>query len=240
MGEKTMNSWDKAIAQVRLRLAAFLFIKNGMARITVWLFLWGTGILILRVAFQASPWLLLWGLAAVPVLTLAAVIGALRKVPGREGVAAFLDSSNGCGGLLLAREEQPLGAWERRLPEPAPVRIRWHGGRSWVAFAAGVVFVLFGLLLPEGMTARPSRALEIGKETERLAALVDLLKKEAVLEKERADCLKERLEQLAKEAKGADPGKTLETLDHVQDLVTKAAQEAAEAPLTHTEKLPNT
>src|SRR5260370_7643628 len=89
MGEKTMNSWDKAIAQVRLRLAAFLFLKNALATITVWLFLWGTGILILRVAFQASPWLLLWGLAAVPVLPLAAVVCGLRKAPALAGGAPF-------------------------------------------------------------------------------------------------------------------------------------------------------
>jgi len=232
-----MNSWDKAIAQVRMRLAGFLILKNTLAAITIWLFLWGTAILILRVAFQASPWVLLWGSAAIPFLMSAAVILALRQVPERVRIAAFLDSSNGCGGLLLAGEEQPLGTWEQRLPEPTPVRIRWQGGRACAVFAAGVVFVLFGLLLPEGLTAPPSRALEIGKETEKLAALVELLKKEAVLEKERADSLKERLEQLAKEAKGADPVKTLEALDHVQDLVTKAAQEAAEAAVSKTEKL---
>jgi hypothetical protein len=232
-----MKSWETAIAQLRRRLAGYLILKNALTAITAWLFFWGTGILVLRVAFQASSLLLLWGLTAVPLLLAAAMVWALRQVPERAKVAAFLDSRSGCGGLLLAGEEQPLGSWEASLPEPAPVRIRWQAGRSGVAFAAGVVFVLFGLLLPERLTAGPARALEIGKETEKLAALVDLLKKESVLEKERAESLKEKLEQLAKEAKGADPVKTLEALDHVQDLVTKAAQEAAEAALGKTEKL---
>jgi len=232
-----MTAWDKAIAQVRLRLAGFLILRNTLAGVTVWLFLWGTAILVLRVAFQTSPLLLLWGLAALPLLIGGAVIWGLRRLPDRAGVAAFLDSRSGCGGLLLAGEERPLGTWEQRLPEPAPVQIRWRGARSCAAFTAGVVFVLFGLLLPDRLTAAPPRALEIGKETERLAALVDLLKKEGVLEKERADALEQRLDQLAKDAKGADPVKSLEALDHVQDLVTKAAQEAAEAALGKTEKL---
>ena len=232
-----MNPWDKAITQIQRRLAGFLILKSALASITVWLFLWGTGILILRVAFQTSPWFLLWGLAAVPPLIVAAVVWAIPRVPARGNVAAFLDSSNGCGGLLLAGEEQPLGSWERRLPEPGPVHIHWQGRRSAVAFVAGVVFVLFGLLLPEGLTAPPSRALEIGKETEKLAALVDLLQKETVLEKERAESLKKELERITKDAKGADPVKTLEALDHVQDLVTKAAQEAGEAAIAKTEKL---
>jgi hypothetical protein len=232
-----MQSWDNAIAQIQRRLAAFLILKSAVATITVWLFLWGTGILILRVAFQTSPWLLLWGLAAVPVLMAAAVVWAIRRVPARAGVAAFLDSRNGCGGLLVTGEEQPLGSWEQRLPEPAPVHIHWQAKRPLVAFVAGVVFVLFGLLLPEALTAPASRALEIGKETEKLAALVDLLQKEAVIEKDRAESLQKELERVTKEAKGADPVKSLEALDHVQDLVTKAAQEAAEAAIAKTEKL---
>src|SRR5437016_13103962 len=99
-----MSPFDPAIRSLRRRLAAFLFLRRALALLALWLFLWGTAVLILRVSAGLSPLTLLWGLAAAPPLFAVAALLALRQVPGRAALCAALDRSGGCGGLLMAAE----------------------------------------------------------------------------------------------------------------------------------------
>jgi hypothetical protein len=233
-----MLQLDREITRLRRRLACVLILRQSLALVTLWLFIWGSGILVLRVAAGASPALLFWGLAAVPLLLGAAVVGGVRQVPARASLAAVVDKAADCGGLLMAAAEQPLGNWERELPAAAGLRLRWQAGQPAVAFLAAAVFVLIGLFLPDQLASGTARhALEIGKEADKLAAQIDILKKEAVLEPARAESLQEKLAQLKKEATGEDPVKTLEALDHLRDLVSKAAKESAEHAVSKTEDL---
>jgi hypothetical protein len=70
-----------------------------------------------------------------------------------------------------------------------------------------------------------------------LAEQIEVLKEEAILEPERAESLKQKLNQLQEEASGTDPVKTLEALDHLHDVTQKAAKEAAESAIQDTEEL---
>src|SRR5437868_4347771 len=106
-----MSPFDPAVRSLRRRLAAVLVLRRALALLTVWLFLWGTAVLVLRVGAGLSPLALLWGLAAAPGFLAAAALLAARQVPGRAALCAALDRSGGCGGLLMAAEEQPLGGW---------------------------------------------------------------------------------------------------------------------------------
>jgi hypothetical protein len=80
----------------------------------------------------------------------------------------------------------------------------------------------------------------MGKEIEKLAAQIDVLKEEAVLEPARAESLKQKLNQLKDEASGENPVKTLEAFDHLQNLANQAAKESAEEAVRKTEQLAKT
>jgi hypothetical protein len=233
-----MHAHELTVRRLRLRLATLLALRKAVAYLALWCFLWGSAVIVLRVTAATPPLLLFWGLAVVPLLTAAALIFALRQLPEPALLRAVLDRAGGYGGLLMAAGERPLGAWDRTLPPAAEVRLRWHGGRACMVLGVSVVFVLVALLLPQqAVDLASNQALEVGKEVEKLAAQLDLLKEEAVLEPARADSLKEKLARIKDDAEGANPVKTLEALDHLQNLVNKESQKAAEDSISAAEKM---
>jgi hypothetical protein len=233
-----MNVHERTISHLRRRLAGLLVLRQVVTLLTAWAFLWGTVVLVLRAALAVSPIHLLWGLVAVPALLGLAAAMALKRLPSSAVVRAVLDRASGSGGLLLAAAEQDLGAWQRALPPVPPLRVRWHGRRAWVLLGTGILFLGIGLAFPQRLVSlAQSRTLEIGKEVERLTGQLEVLKEEAILEAARAESLKQKLGRLKAEASGEDPVKTLEALDHVQNVASRAAKEAAEGAVQKTEQL---
>jgi len=229
---------ESLITRLRRQIGAVLALKQTLGWLAVWAFAWGTFVLVWRVALDEAPDWLWWGLAVAPLVAAVAAIMAIRRLPAPAALRALVDRSSYCGGLLMTAAEQPIGAWKKRLPEPADLHVQWRGGRSWGSFLLAVLFLSVSLLFPQRLASwTPDVALEIGPETEKLAAQIDVLKEEAVLDAERAEFLKEKLSQLKDEASGKNPVKTLEALDHVRNMVTQAAKDAAESAVSKTEKL---
>jgi hypothetical protein len=71
--------------------------------------------------------------------------------------------------------------------------------------------------------------LDIEKQKAKLEKQIDVLKEEAILEPQRADDLKSKLDRIRREARGKEPVKTLDALDALKDMVSKTAKEAAES-----------
>jgi hypothetical protein len=229
---------ETLITRLRRQIGAVLALKHMLGWLAVWAFAWGTFVLVWRVTLNESPDWLWWGLALAPLVAVAAAVVALRNLPAPAALRALVDRSSSCGGLLMTAAEQPIGPWQKRLPEPADLRVAWRGGRSWGSFLLAVLFLGVSLLFPQRLASwTPDSALEIGPETEKLAAQIDVLKEEAVLDAARAEFLKEKLNQVKDEALGKNPVKTLEALDHVRNMVTQAAKDAAESAVSKTEKL---
>jgi hypothetical protein len=221
---------ERAIGRFRFRLGALLALRYAVAGLTAWAFLWGTAVLALRAAAGVPRPALLWGLAAAPLALLPALLLAWRRLPSRSAVRALLDRHSRCGGLLMAGAEVPLEGWQESLPELAPPRLRWRGRRAWGLLAGSAAFVGLGFLLPQSLAdLGGGPRLEVGREVEKLSGQVEVLKEEAVLEPHRAEALKQKLQQLRQEALGREPVKTLEALDHLQDLVQKSARDGAES-----------
>src|SRR5262249_17184101 len=133
--------------------------------------------------------------------------------------------------------EVDLGGWRQQVREVELPRLRWRGTRSWVLLACGAGFVLLGFLLPQGFADLGQRRLDVRREVDRLSRQIDVLKEEKVLQPARAETLKEKLEQVRRDAQGRDPVKTLEALDHVQELANQAAQEASDSAARKSEDL---
>ncbi len=233
-----MQDHDHSVRRLRQKIAFVLSCKYAVGLATVWAFVWGTVVLVLCAELGASRLILLWGLAGLPVAVAIGVAVALRRLPALSTLRAMLDERSHCGGLLMADGEAEIGNWRQEMPDTSQTTVRWSGGRSWGLLAVAAVFVALAFWVPERFAgADTSNPLEVGDKVDRLAKQIQVLKEESVLEDERADALKKKLEQLRDEAKGKEPAKTLEALDHLRDMAKNAAKSASESSLQKTEEL---
>lgn len=226
---------NRAIDDFRLRLGLLYLLKYGLAALAVWAFIYGSAILALRGGLGFSRLDVLWGIASLPLVGVVAGYLAWRRLPTSDKVRVVLDQHGRCGGLLMA--ETPIGDWNEALPELRQPALRWKSGPSWALVAAGVAFLSLALALPQGFANLGGPRLDVSREVEKLEKQLETLEKEKLLEKQRAVELQEQLEQVRRDAKGRDPVKTLEALDHLQDLANKAGKDAAESAARKMEDL---
>ena len=108
----------------------------------------------------------------------------------------------------------------------------------WSATAAATAFVVGAFLVPDSFASlTATRPLDIRDDVAQLDQQITTLEEERILEKQESADLKDKLEQVRREATGRDPVKTWEALDHLDRKVTNAAAQAAEDALKQTEQL---
>jgi hypothetical protein len=233
-----MNLQDKAIRRFRRHLETLFILKYALPLATAWAFVWGTAVLVLRATAGVERTPLLWGLAGLVVCVGAAVVLARRRLPAASAIRALLDEQSGCGGLLMAGEEQELGAWRQKMPDLALPQVRWDGRRAGTLLAIVAGFVLVSFLAPQGLADLATGSpLEIDREVARLIEQIALLKAESVLDPTRAESFKDKLSDLREHTSGKDPARTLEALDHLQNLASKVAREATEERTRRSERM---
>ena len=225
-----MPAPDLLVARFHRRLAGWYVTRQSVAAVTLWAFAWGTAVLVLR-ATQGTPAdLLLWGAAGLPVVLAVAAWLALRKLPTRAAVRATLDRHGDCGGLLMAGAERDLGRWTDALPAVALPRIRWNATRPLGGLAVAAAYLALGFLVPTNPSLLAGESkLDITREADRLTEQVQVLKEEKILEADRAEAIKEKLDQVRDQSQGKDPAKTLEALDHLNEVVKQTGRQAAES-----------
>jgi hypothetical protein len=238
-GTAFMNDNEaRAIADFRRSLALLYLLRYALTALTLWAFVFGTVVLALRVAVGLSPLDLLWGLASLPWALAPAVLLTWLRLPSTEALRVVLDQQGRCGGLLMAGAEHPLGGWAASLPEVRTPRLRWRNGWSWgLLSVVACAFLAIGLLVPQSIASLGDSRLDVNREIDRLQGQLDALQKEKLLDAERAEALKLALDELRRDASGKDPVKTIEALEHVQDAVKLAAQEAAEKATSKMEEM---
>ncbi len=223
-----MSHDEQLVGRFHSHLARWFVLRQSVAAITAWAFLWGTAILVLKVTQGTSVPTLLWGVIGLPVALGLAAWVAFRGLPDRSAVRAMLDSKGECGGLLMAGAECNLGEWGAKPTTPEMPRLQWRGRRALGFLAVAVAYVALAFLLPAQSLAVNGTPLDINRPADRLAEQVRVLKEEKILDPERAENLKQKVDDLRSQAAGKDPAKTLETLDHLNDVVRQAARQAAE------------
>jgi hypothetical protein len=137
----------------------------------------------------------------------------------------------------MASERAELGDWQARMPAIAELRLRWRTRRSVALALASGLFVSVSFLIPARPGLAADRPLDIAKEVGDLSADIDVLKKEEIIDATQAESLETKLESITTEARGEDPVKTWEALDHLQNTVSKTAEEAAEKIARNNERL---
>ena len=220
---------DWAVDRFRTQLGVVYFAKYSAVALTAWAFLFGTAVLILRGKLGFDSLELLWGLTSSALALIPAVLLTMRRLPSPASVRALLDRHARCGGLLMAAQTHATESWHDAMPQVEVPGVQWKFGPSLGMFSVGMAFVVMAFLVPQGFANLDENRLDVSREVERLDRQLEILQQEKVLDPQRAADLKEKLEQVRRDAKGRDPVKTLESLDHLHDLVAKAAQQASES-----------
>ena len=163
---------------------------------------------------------------------LGAVWGALRTLPDRAAAGRLLAAVNRTdGGVLLAQLEGFRGDW----PEPETLRlprVSWQPGASWLPALLAVGFLFGSALFPPLPQRPPDRTgLDLRSELQPLQQQLEELQMASLLPESRVLDLKRELEALAEQAKGDDPAKSFEGLEHLNS-VLRQEREQVTARLT--------
>src|SRR5262245_6265447 len=223
-----MSHDEQLVGRFYNHLTRWLVLRQSIVAITVWAFLWGTAILILKATQGTSISTLLWGALGLPIALGVAAWMALRGLPDRSAVRAMLDARGECGGLLMAGAECDLGEWEAKHTTGMP-RLQWRGQRALGFLAVALAYVTLGFVLPARSLAVNETPLDINRPADRLAEQVRVLKEEKIIDPKRAENLQQKIDELRTQSTGKDPAKTLVALDHLSDVVRQTARQAAEA-----------
>ena len=229
---------EKSIDRFIRRVVLLTAIRRSLISLAIFGFTLGLIVLSMKAASNREPGRLVWLLLGIIPCVLISIILALRRRPQRAAVRAMLDLRNGCGGLLMARERLPLGEWEKKLSRVSEPRLRLRASRPTTMAAASVLFLAGAFFIPlRPLIVTADSPLDIARETQELASDIELLKKEEIVKSDEAASLEEKLDSAVSEAKGEDPVKTWEALDHLQAEVSKLAQESADKMARENERL---
>jgi hypothetical protein len=220
------------------RLYGLCFLRAAVKGATVWLFLWGVAVLVIRISSLAkTAWLSLALLLVVPIGLLAGW-HACKQLPAFVNLRAKYDRLNAYGGLIMSEEAADMSAWQEQLPRYEPPKIRWHATKKLTVLCVSALFVATTLLLPDRLTRLSiGRHLEIGRLADQLRSEVLALHQEKIIPDNKADELQKQLAQIKADSSGYDPEKTWEALDHVKQSDSAAARQAAEEALAKTASL---
>jgi hypothetical protein len=220
---------DTAIIDIwRKRVATAVWLRQLCVWSAGYLFIWGTVALVLRVGWEVPPTRLWWGGPGLVVVALATGIWAWRRRPSRDTARAFLDRQNHAGGLLMSHRAAGHEAWAKRVGGLDAPAVRWQKRVPLITGALAAAFGLAALYVPLPEAAASQHTLDVSRSVEALEEQVKLLEEEKVLDSPEAEQLREQLSQVAEKAKGYDPAKTWEALDHLAEDVERTADEAAE------------
>jgi len=204
-----MEGFESWIARHRRRLSLGLFLATLTDALAVFLLVFGTAILVVKLA-RPDWWPhILWVVCGALPIAFWAWRRSVRNAFSRSEAVALLDSRLGAGGLLMTVSETHDGQWVERLsslekdwrsslPRLRPVRT---ARRLWlpIIFAAGCCFVP----LREART-ETVRVNVVGTQVaDSLTETLKVLKENEVLERKEAEELKDAIQKLADETKDA-------------------------------------
>lgn len=228
----------KALQLFARELHWLLTLRLGVQLLTVWFFIWGVVVLVLRIFGTQNTYWFMLGLAGVVPLMIYAAWQARKQKPAFPKIRASYDGLNACGGLIMSEETADMGAWLTQLPGAAVPKFRWRSRPALLRLSVAALFAATALLLPERLTHLGGRhPLEIGQIVEQLQAEVQTLAQEKIFDEKKSNDLQRQLEQLQTDSSGYDPNKTWEALDHIKQSNSDAAKQAAEEALNKTESL---
>jgi hypothetical protein len=207
----------------RLRLGQFL--KNAADALAIYLFCFGTAVLIVKLAVpDLWPNVLWFGLGAIPVGMFAWWASGREKFSHTESVA-ILDQRLNAGGLLMTLAEAPDEQWQEHLPQFESI---WKNSlpQLWpmrfirqVILPAGFAVGAFLIPVREIQATVDTPLNTAGKAaTAQLQEFLQELDDTSVLDEEERQQLRDEIEKLVKETENTPlTHEKWETVDALRD-----------------------
>lgn len=234
-----MNSNYSFINKLRTRIAVVYTLRHALYYLSIISFVIAATVLFIRM-FSLLPTLnLRYLLLAIIPGVIFSIYRGLKDVPGSQSLYALLDEQNGCGGVFMSGKEIGVEDWESELDfEIKLPKLKWNYGKRAGLLAAALFFVVFSYLVPAAyVNPLEMKMLDISDDVGELNEKIDVLEEEDLLSEQTASELEEKLEQIKNDATGTSPAKTWESLDHIEQSLKNAANEAAENSIAQTENL---
>ena len=222
--KKPINA-DQWIARCWNRLRFGQFLRNAADILAVYLFLFGTTVLVVKLAApEYWPQVLWLAAGVVPVAAIAWWISGREKFSHVESVA-ILDQRLKVGGLLMTLAELPDERWQEHLPQFESI---WKNSlpQLWpIRFIRQVIlpaaFFVGTFLIPVREIQATEDALPntAGREaTAQLQEFLETLDDSAVLDQGEQQQLKDEIEKLVKETENSPlTHEKWETVDALRD-----------------------
>lgn len=218
-------------AELRTDLIRASVLRYGILLTTAYLLLWGTAALAVRFATGVDH--ARWWLGAVGIGLMWVIAGLLawRERPSVDQARAMVDGRRRLGGLLMAEHLDGFDAWSDKLASPKALRVKWRGGPACAALGASAVFLLGGMFAPMPDWGGVAAGMNVQRTIDALEDQVQVLEEERILDEPQAQALRDDMARVAEDARGADPSRTWEALDHLAEQLEKEAAEAADDAL---------
>lgn len=199
-----MNRW---IDLFQRRVMFGEFLHRAADALAIFLFVFGSAVLVVRLAVPGLwPHVLWLAVAAVPVAAAAWWL-ARRKLQSRRETIAMLDKRLEAGGLLMTLSERPDSEWQAHLPQ---VQALWKNAlprlfpRRFASYLAlPLVFAVAACFVPlREAKATPVTPRAVAQNaTQQLEELKDSLDEAQVLEEEEKKQFEEEVAKLQQETK---------------------------------------
>ncbi len=204
-----MTARDHWIDRHLRRLHFGQFLQRAVEWLTVYLFCFGTTVLVVKLTTPALWPHVLWvGFGAVPVTLLAWWTSRTDRFTRGESVA-LLDRSLCAGGLLMTLTEAPDEDWETHLPQ---VERRWRESLPRIrpkrfvgSLAMPVLFTIGACFVPlREIAANPVVKNTAGQQaTAELENVLEALEEAEVLDEQEEQTLRDAIEKLLAETEDA-------------------------------------
>jgi hypothetical protein len=225
------NQARAVAADLRTDLIRASVLRYGVLLTTAYLLLWGTAALAVRFATGEDH--ARWWLGAIGIALMWGIAGfmAWRDRPSVDQARAMVDGRRRLGGLLMAEQMDGFEAWSDKLASPKALRVKWRGGPACAALGASAIFLLGGMFAPMPDWNNVAAGMNVQRTIDALEDQVQVLEEERILDEPQAQALRDDMARVAEDARGADPSRTWEALDHVAEQLKKEAAEAADDAL---------
>ena len=222
--DNAASAVDAIVAAFARRLMWTMLLGYGLALTAAFGFAWGLGVLIGRVAGLPRT-VFLYGLIGWPAAFAGAWWLARRRMPHTEQLYALVDSTNQCGGLLMTSRGHASPAWQARLPVLRSPTLDWRGHRLWSAVGMAAAFLTLAMLVPtHGAETHKANRMDVSGPAAKLHDQIDTLEREKIIKHDRASDMRKKLKQIGQDARGDQPERTWDALDHL----TRQAKAAGE------------
>ncbi len=222
MGTKAQFSeMDSTLRQITRKLFMLIYIRNLCYLLTAAFLITGSITLIATLSLHRSgifQFILIT--SSIFIIFIINAFISIRQMPSKAKMLSLLDlHSSNCGGLICAKSEEfELGSWQNKITNLTSPQIRLVPNRKVWLLPFSVMFLLASCLVPsvENRT-KETPPLDISHEIEVIEERIELLEEEEFMPKQEAEELAKELSKLEENAKGDNPLKTFEALNHLHE-----------------------